>query len=116
MTSDEFPNDTVSESSWIPSSPPSTPSSCDEPVPLSSSSLGLARQMSTLYDDEELPAIVIDKKRRIEVHIAPECTNMNGAEVYRLSAEEYFKQIIDKGLKDKMSNFCLTRARVYTRA
>ena len=78
MTSDDFPNDTVSESSWIPSSPPSTPSSCDEPVPLSSSSLGLARKMSTLYDDEELPAIVIDKKRRIEVHIAPECTNMNG--------------------------------------
>ena len=55
--------------------------------------------MSTLYDDEELPAIVIDKKRRIEVHIAPECTNMYGAEVYRLSAEEYFKQIIDEGQK-----------------
>ena len=41
------------------------------------------------------------------MHISPEYANKSGAEVLRLSTEEYFKQIIDKSQRDKMSILCL---------
>lgn len=43
--------------------------------------------------EEELPIVVVDKQRSLEVHLSPELQGIKGAEVLRLSTEEYFSRI-----------------------
>ena len=86
-----------------PSSPPSSltssyyfqPSRCVSPPPSSPF-------------ESELPIVVVDKKRKLEVHISdPEYESLPGAEVLKLNAEEYFSQVDDQKRKTTMTIKCL---------
>ena len=53
------------------------------------------------YDRDELPMIVVDEQRSLEVHISPKLERTKGAEVLRLSTHEYFRRVEEqkKGAK-----------------
>ena len=85
-----------------PSSPPSSPtSSCFQP------SRCRSPPPSSPFESE-LPIVVVDKKRKLEVHISdPEYESLPGAEVLKLNAEEYFRQVEDQKRKTTMTIKCL---------
>ena len=91
------------------SSPLPTPSSND---PLSwSTSLPRKRikhdERPDFYDRDELPMIVVDEQRSLEVHISPELERTKGAEVLRLSTHEYFRRVEEQKKRSKVGILCL---------
>ena len=55
-----------------------------------------------------MPIVVVDKKRKREVHISdPEYERLPGAEIVKLSTEEYFRKIDDHKRKSHITIRCL---------
>ena len=59
------------------------------------------------YDRDELPMIVVDEQRSLEVHISPELERTKGAEVLRLSTHEYFRRVEEQKKRSKVGILCL---------
>ena len=84
-----------------PSSPPSSPSSPSSPPPS-------PVMAATAPFENEMPIVVVDKKRKLEVHISdPEYERLPGAEIVELSTEEYFRKIDDHKRKSQITIRCL---------
>ena len=78
-------------------SPPSSP----PPSPLPPS-------LERPVEDTEMPLVIVDRKRRLEVRIYdPEYEAHPGTGVLRLSTEEYFRRINDERRKSQMAVKCL---------
>ena len=84
-----------------PSSPPSSPSSLSSPPPSSV-------MAATAPFENEMPIVVVDKKRKLEVHISdPEYERLPGAEIVKVSTAEYFRKIDDHKRKTQITIRCL---------
>ena len=84
-----------------PSSPPSSPSSLSLPPPSSV-------MAATAPFENEMPIVVVDKKRKLEVHISdPEYERLPGAEIVKVSTAEYFRKIDDHKRKTQITIRCL---------
>ena len=57
-------------------------------------------------ENENVPLLVVDKKRRLEVHITDH-QRLPGAEVVKLSAERYFREVDEHKRKARMTIKCL---------
>jgi hypothetical protein len=90
-----------------PSSPPSSPSSPSSPPPSPVTA-------ATAPFENEMPIVVVDKKRKLEVHISdPEYERLPGAEIVKLSTEEYFiKLMTTKGSPKSPSGVCVIKLRL----
>ena len=74
-----------------PSSPPTTPS-----------------VLATAKIENASPVIVVDEKRKLEVHISdPDYERLPGAEILKLSTEEYFRKVDDHKRKTEITIRCL---------
>ena len=83
-----------------PSSPPSSPSSPSSPLPS-------PVMAATAPFENEMPIVVVDKKRKLEVHISdPEYERLPGAERVNLSTKEYFRKIDDHKRKFQITIRC----------
>ena len=81
-----------------PSSPPSSSSSPSSPPPS-------PVMAATAPFENEMPIVVVDK---LEVHISdPEYERLPGAEIVKVSTEEYFRKIDDHKRKSQITIRCL---------
>lgn len=57
-----------------------------------------------MEDDHELPVVVLDKKRKLDIHISdPAYRRLPGAEVLKLSTEEYFSRVDEHKRKNALT-------------
>ena len=87
--------------STLPSTPPSTP-----PSTLSSPPTVQSTTVSSLAGivEDELPLVVVDKKRKLSVYISdPEYCTLPGAEILKLSTEEYFRRVDEHKRKSSLT-------------
>ena len=58
--------------------------------------------------ENESPLIVVDEKRKLEVHISdPDYERLPGAEILKLSTDEYFHKVDDQKRKTEITIRCL---------
>ena len=92
---------------WSASSPPKSASEGDltsEHDSESSTSLALHVAQAT---EVELPMIVVDEHRGLEVHLSADMERHAGARILKLSTEEYFIRMLEKEKKTKIALKCL---------
>ena len=94
-----------------PSSLPSSPSSPRSPPPSPSSPRSPPPSpviAPTAPFENEMPIVIVDKKRKLEVHISdPEYERLPGAEIVKVSTEESFRKIDDHKRKSQITIRCL---------
>ena len=84
------------------------PSHSSSPSKDSHMSSATCSSLMNELSETELPVVVYDTKRKLEVHVSdPEAANLRGSEVLKLSMKEYIERLNEKEKKSKVAIKCL---------